>query len=74
MGSEPMKFLGRNIYRDLKEYEIREQVMEKLRNMLELTDKDQINGPSKAWIYNNLIVQKLSWEFTVYDSPLTFAE
>ena len=71
MGSEPVKFLGRNIYHNLKENKVQKQVKEILQNMLEITDKDPINGPSKAWIYNNMIVQKLSWEFTVYDFPLT---
>ena len=74
MGSEPIRFLGKIIYRNLKDNEVRKHVREKLQEMLKLTDKDSINGPSKAWIYNNLLVQKLSWEFTVYDFPLSFAK
>ena len=74
LGSEPMKFVGRNIYYNLKESEIHKQVKDKLHNMRELTDGDPVNGPGKAWIYNNMIVQKLAWEFAIYDFPLSFAE
>jgi len=70
----PMKFLGMYIYVDLDVKEIRLMIEKKLDMMLELTDKDDITGPMKAWVYNNLIISKMSWSFTVYNLPITYVK
>lgn len=68
----PMKFLGMYIYVDLDVKEIRLMIEKKLEDMMELMDKDDITGSMKAWVYNNLIISKMSWSFTVYNLPITY--
>ena len=74
INSEPMKFLGKLIYKDLKDDDIRLRVKQKLNDMLLRTDRCQLNGVMKMWIYNNAIIPRLSWEFTIYNFPITFVE
>ena len=42
--------------------------------MLKLTDEDPINGPAKAWIYNHVVIPKITWELTIYSFPISFLE
>ena len=53
------------MYVDLEVKEIRVMIKKKLEDLLETTSKDEITGPMKAWVYNNLIISKMSWGFTV---------
>ena len=41
MGSEPIKFLGKIIYCNLKDNEVRKHVREKLQDMLKLRTRTQ---------------------------------
>lgn len=72
--SQPVRFLGKLIYKDLKDNEIRSQVTEKLNGLLDATERSQINGPMKLWMYNNAILPRLTWEFTIYNFPISFVE
>ncbi|XP_072030417.1 uncharacterized protein [Amphiura filiformis] len=69
---QPMRFLGKLIFKDLKDIEIRESVKQKLTDMLKKTDKSLLNGIMKMWIYNNAILPKMTWEFTIYNFPIKF--
>ncbi|XP_072039563.1 uncharacterized protein [Amphiura filiformis] len=68
---QPMRFLGKLIFKDLKDKKIRESVKQKLTDMLKKTDKSLLNGIMKMWIYNNAILPKMTWEFTIYNFPIT---
>ena len=67
-----MRFLGRLIFEDLKDQTIRQSVKGKLEDMLQATEKSQLNGIMKMWIYNNTIIPKMTWEFTIYNLPITY--
>ncbi|XP_072020302.1 uncharacterized protein [Amphiura filiformis] len=69
-----MRFLGKLIFKDMKDKEIRESVKHKLTDMLKRTDKSLLNGIMKLWIYNNAILPKMTWEFTIYNFPNTYIE
>ena len=72
--NQPMRFLGRLIFEDLKDQAIRQSVRGKLVDMLKATEKSQLNGIMKMWIYNNAIIPKMTWEFTIYNFPITYVE
>ena len=72
--SQPVRFLGKLIYEDLKDDGIRNQVTSKLQDLLQLTDKSQINGIMKLWMYNNAILPRLTWEFTIYNFLISFVD
>ena len=69
-----MKFLGKMFYADLKDDGIRQMVNQKLTNLIETTDSSKLNGIMKMWIYNHVIIPKLTWEFTIYNFPITYLE
>ena len=72
--SEPIRFLGKLFYADLKDEGIRRMVNEKLSNLLRTTDSSDLNGIMKMWIYNHVIIPKMTWEFTIYNFPITYIE
>ena len=61
--SQPIRFLGKRIYKDLKDGDIRQMVNQKLLSMLNTTEKSQLSGIMKLWVYNN----DMTWEFTIYN-------
>ena len=69
-----MRFLGKLIFEDLKDQAIAQSVKGKLEDMLKSTEKSQLNGIMKMWIYNNTIIPKMTWEFTIYNFPITYVE
>ena len=71
---EPMKFLGQLIFKDLSDAAVRESTTAKLQSMLRIVNVDLVQNTGKLWIYQHMIVPKLSWEFTIYCFPITFAK
>ena len=70
IGGTPMKFLGHWIYVDLGESEIHSMVKTKVSNLLDKVDNSALNGIMKCWVYNNLLLSKVSWD--LYNLPITF--
>ncbi|XP_072025165.1 uncharacterized protein [Amphiura filiformis] len=70
----PKRFPGKLIYDDLKDDGIRQMINQKLSAMLKTTDKSQLNGTMKMWIYNHMIIPKLTWAFTINNLPKTYIE
>ena len=71
---EPMKFLGQLVFKDLSDAAVREITTAKLQSMLGIVNSDLVQNTGKLWIYQHMIVPKLSWEFTIYCFPITFAK
>ena len=42
--------------------------------MLKVTVKSQLYGIMKMWIYNNAIIPKITWGFTIYNFPIAYVE
>ena len=73
LGDEPFKFLGRKI--SSKKSSIRRaEIKENFIKDLEITNRANITGPMKVWLYNHFIVAFITWPFMIYDLPLSFAE
>ena len=73
LGEEPFKFLGRKITAT-KSGQERWEIEICLKSNLERTEKCNLTGPMKLWLYNNFIVSYITWFFTIYDLPLSFAK
>ena len=73
LGDEPFKFLGRKITSkkdDLRRAEIKESLVANLMK----TDRTNITGPMKLWLYNNFVVAFITWSFMIYDLPISYGE
>ena len=73
LGDEPFKFLGRKIS-GKKDGHNRIEIKDSLIKNLDKTDKANITGPMKMWLYNNYVVAFITWPFTIYDLPISFGE
>ena len=73
LGDKPFKFLGREITAT-KSGEERQEIRNSLKTNLEKTDKCNITGPMKLWLYNHFVVSYTTWFFTIYALPLSFAK
>ena len=74
MGDEPVRFLGKLIYKKVKDTEARQMIETKLTDMLNMVHNVKLSGPAKAWIYCNYILAKLSWDLTIYELPISFIQ
>jgi hypothetical protein len=69
--SKPFKFLGRWIYPSLKDGESIAAAVRKTKNLLEKTDKLQLDGRKKCWIYQHGILPYLTWDFMMMEFNIT---
>ena len=72
LGGTPIKFLGHWIYVNLDDSETRAMIKNKLEDLLKKVDESVLNGIMKCWVYNHLVVSKVTWELMVYNLPNTF--
>ena len=66
--------LGRKIYATPKESLQRTKTLERLKVLLGAVDAKPLLGAMKAWLYNNAVVQQLSWSLMVYGFPISFVD
>ena len=59
------RFLGQEIFKDLSDKEIRSGVDSKMKELLVRVDEDNVNSIAKMWMYENHIVNRISWEFII---------
>jgi hypothetical protein len=71
IGTDKFKFLGKQIDYTGKESIIINDINNKLKTYMSKINKSHINGVMKAWIYQHVILSKLSWYFITYQLPLT---
>ena len=73
LGDEPFKFLGRKIS-SKKDNLRRAEIKESLVANLVRTNKANITGPMKLWLYNHFVVAFITWSFMIYDLPISYGE
>ncbi len=72
MGQQPIKFLGSTIQIPLDTAAIRNQLIDKLRRLLECVDRTPVTRQQKLLLYRAGICPRLNWDLTVNDLPLTW--
>ena len=72
ISTTPMKFLGHWIYVDLGLKNTKDQVEDKLNDMLQTVDECGLNGVQKCWIYNSVLTSKMNWDLIIYNLPMSF--
>ena len=69
--TKPFKFLGRWIYPSLKDNDTITAAVRKTENLLVKTDKLQLDGRKKCWIYQHGILPYLTWDFMMLEFNAT---
>ena len=72
LGNESFKFLGRKI--SVTKNNVRSEIKNELVQYLRITSKAKITGAMKMWLYYNYIVPHITWQFTIYDFPVSYGE
>ena len=72
LGNESFKFLGRKI--SIINSNIRVETKNELVRFLKITNEAKITGAMKMWLYNNYIVSYITWQFTIYELPMSYGE
>lgn len=65
------KFLGRWIGVDLEEQGVQRLISTEYRKLLDKTDALRLDGLIKLWIYQHIILAKISWGLMVHDLPIS---
>ena len=68
------KFLGRWTGMNLKDVEVANFVQNQFLDMLDIVENAPINGLMKLWVYQHVVLSKISWPFMIYDFSLSFVK
>jgi hypothetical protein len=74
MSPDGCKYLGKRIDPTLSEVRIKAFIRDSLLKWMRLIDATPLHGAMRCWIYNFLVIPKLSWHFTVANLSLSFVK
>ena len=73
-GAEFFKFLGRCIWPDLNTKHAFKMVEDQFVNDMEKVNSTKLKGAAKVWIYQFMVLSRLTWPFLVYPFSITSIE
>ena len=66
---KPVKYLGKIYNKTLKDSEQIEEVLKKLKQELRRIQKSKVPGRYKAWMVQHMLLPRLMWPLTIYNTP-----
>ena len=70
----PIKCLGKWYDETLKDKNSIDDMRSQMKDWMKKTDKSELPGKYKAWIYQHGILPRLSWLLTIYEVPISTVE
>ena len=74
LGEEGFKYVGKMVEVDLGERCLKAQIKDKLNQWMQIVDLCPLDDAMRCWVYNLVVIPKLSWWFTVSELSVTFAK
>ena len=71
---KPVKSLGRVYNSSVSDRKAKEQLQAKVKEGILIIDRSDYTGYMKLWILNNVLIQKVTWQLTVYEVPISHVE
>ena len=71
---KPVKMLGRWINGDLTDRKARNELEEKFLGGMKAIDKSLLTGIMNVWIYQHMLLPRLSWMMMIYEIPVSWIE
>jgi Reverse transcriptase (RNA-dependent DNA polymerase) len=68
------KFLGWWLQADLGDDQVRAKIEEKFAKLMGSIDSTLLNGMCKLWLYQHMVVTKMSWVLMIHDLPLSWVD
>ena len=72
MGDDHFKFLGKGLVKDISDSYAKMLVKQKFNSYTALIDGTLLSGIEKLWIWDNVAMSKVSWDFFIHDFPPSF--
>ena len=63
---KPVKYLGKEYNKTLKDQDQVEETVEELKRTLRKLDRSQVPGKYKAWMVQHMLLPRLMWPLTIY--------
>eukprot|EP00884_Botryococcus_braunii_P006772 jgi/Botrbrau1/16096/Bobra.7_2s0062.1 len=74
MAPTGFKYLGKLFDPSLTEGNVKLKIQTLLRQWLSKIDTTPLTGAMKCWVYNQFVIPKLSWYFTIYNLSSSFVK
>ena len=66
------KFLGKQITANVSDKAARDKVQEELESAVEKIDKLLLTGSQKMWIFDTVLMSRVSWDLLIHDMSPSF--
>ena len=68
---KPVKYLGKTFNQRMDDKDQVEETIEDVKRMLKKIDKCRLPGKYKAWMMQHMLLPRLMWPLTIYNTPLS---
>ena len=72
VSNDHFKFLGKGLVDDISDSYAKMLVKQKFNSYTALIDGILLSGIGKLWIWDNVAMSKVSWDFFIHDFPPSF--
>ena len=74
IANSPFKFLGKQVCTDGSDKAARKLSMQKFKVYVTKMDETPLTGSQKMWIFDKVLMSKISWDFLIHDMTVSFVE
>ena len=74
IGNDSFRFLGWNLYHNMKEINQKREVEKLFLKNLNLVSDSSVHGFMKLWLYQHYVLIYLAWPFLIYDFDMSWAK
>ena len=74
IANKPFKFLGKQIRTDGSDKAARKLLLQKFKEYVTKIDETPLTGSQKMWIFDKVLMSKISWDFLIHDMTISFVK
>ena len=74
IANSPFKFLGKQVCTDGSDEAARKLLMQKFEEYVAKIDEAPLTGSQKMWIFDKVLMSKISWDFLIHDMTVSFVK
>jgi len=72
IANEAFKFLGKQTCTNCSDEAARKKLLLKFEKFVDKIDETPLTGSQKMWIFDKVLMSKISWDFLIHDMTVTF--
>ena len=74
IANSPFKFLGKQVCTDGSDKAARKLLIQKFEVYVTKIDETPLTGSQKMWIFDKVLMSKISWDFLIHDMTISFVK